>query len=643
MVLNEIHATNFRSLLDVTVAVDAVTILIGPNGCGKSNLLHCLRFFYEQGYAITEACFFNRDKSVPITVTLTFAELTAQEREAFGGYVDGDVLRITREVEWNEGSPRARYFGMRDRCPDFQHIRQLTGKGKKEAYNTLVKAGAFPELERVGTIEEVDPAFEAWEQTHTDRCERMRDDGQFFGWTGVGYGRIDRFSKWLFIPAVRDPGSEGTESKGSALKDLVDIFLRSKLQDHQGIKTLQADTSSKFKDMLKPENISELQTMSDELTARLESFSPGTSVQVGWRSEGSVRLDLPSTGTDISEGRFVGPVEHAGHGTQRAFLIAILQYVVDARISVQAEEGGLPPHILLGIEEPELYLHPTRARLMSRVLQLLSEPDDDRPRIQSIYATHSPLFVELPRFNSVRLGRRVSSADETIPSTTEFSAARLDDVAATLASAFQVDQSDYSADRLLPRLATLMTPYLAEGFFADLVVLVEGEEDRALILAAAKHAGHDFEAQGIAVLPAGGKTNLDRPCVIFKALGIPCFVIFDADESNRSNPRDAHPETNRALLRLAAIAPEEFPETAVHPSLACCKDCLRKTIEDEIGPRFEAILADVARELGYDELKQARKNPTVVSTALDRYNAEGLDSPTLARIVAAIVALRAST
>ena len=503
-----------------------------------------------------------------------------------------------------------------------------------------VKAATYPELEKVGTIDEVDPALEAWEQAHPDRCERLRDDGQFFGWTGVGYGRIDRFSKWLFIPAVRDPSGEGTDAKGSALKDLVDIFLRAKLQDHPGIKTLQAEANSKFKDMLKPENVSELQAMSAELTSRLESFSPGTSVQVGWRSEGSVRLELPSTGTDISEGRFVGPVEHAGHGTQRAFLIAILQYVVDARISVQAEDGGLPPHILLGIEEPELYLHPTRARLMSRVLQLLSEPDEGRPRIQSLYATHSPLFVELARFNSVRMGRRVLSDDEAMPGTTTFSAARLEDVAGTLAAAFQVDPATYSADRLLPRLATLMTPYLSEGFFADLVVLVEGEEDRALILAAARHAGHDFEARGIAVLPAGGKTNLDRPWVIFRALGIPCFVIFDGDVSKSAKPREAHPETNKALLRLAALGPEDFPATAIHSSLACTADCLRQTVAEEIGPRFEAILAEVAEELGYDELKQARKNPAVVGTTLDRCNAESLASATLSGVIAAVVALR---
>ena len=64
------------------------------------------------------------------------------------------------------------------------------------------------------------------------------------------------------------------------------------------------------------------------------------------------------------------------------------------------------------------------------------------------------------------------------------------------------------------------------------------------------------------------------------------------------------------------------------------------TIKGEIGPRFEAILSEVAVELGYDELNQARKNPSVVSTTLDRCNGESLHSASLAGVIANIIALR---
>ena len=39
-----------------------------------------------------------------------------------------------------------------------------------------------------------------------------------------------------------------------------------------------------------------------------------------------------------------------------------------------------------------------------------------------------------------------------------------------------------------------------EGFFADVVVLVEGESDRAWILVAALAKGRDLETEGYAVI-----------------------------------------------------------------------------------------------------------------------------------------------
>ena len=53
-----------------------------------------------------------------------------------------------------------------------------------------------------------------------------------------------------------------------------------------------------------------------------------------------------------------------------------------------------------------------------------------------------------------------------------------------------------------------MTPWMSEGFFADVAVLVEGEDDRAAILGVAKSKGIDLESSGIAVIPAAEKPAL---------------------------------------------------------------------------------------------------------------------------------------
>ena len=90
-----------------------------------------------------------------------------------------------------------------------------------------------------------------------------------------------------------------------------------------------------------------------------------------------------------------------------------------------------------------------------------------------------------------------------------------------------------------------MTPWMSEGFFADVAVLVEGEDDRAAILGAAKAKGTELESNGFSIIPCGGKTSIDRPATIFRQLGIPVYLIWDADKE----ANDAKPEDNHRLLR----------------------------------------------------------------------------------------------
>ena len=85
------------------------------------------------------------------------------------------------------------------------------------------------------------------------------------------------------------------------------------------------------------------------------------------------------------------------------------------------------------------------------------------------------------------------------------------------------------ATTIKPRVSTLMTPWMNEGFFADVVVLVEGEDDRAAILGAAQAKGIHLESDGFAVIPCGGKASLDRPAAIFQGLGIAIYLLWDAD------------------------------------------------------------------------------------------------------------------
>jgi predicted ATP-dependent endonuclease of OLD family len=193
----------------------------------------------------------------------------------------------------------------------------------------------------------------------------------------------------------------------------------------------------------------------------------------------------------------------------------------------------------------------------------------------------------------------------------------------------------YTGRTLRARLRTIMTPWMNEGFFADAVVLVEGEDDRAVVLAMAQYMDRDLEADGVSVIPCMGKSNLDRPYLIFTRLGIPTFLLWDSDKEGK----DADPARNRYLLRLLGQKEEDWPNQ-VHRHFACFEQEAGRCIREQIGPGlFDELLTEAQRSLGVAKEKDALKNPTVLETVIEQAAAKGRRSETLETIVENIAAM----
>ena len=343
-------------------------------------------------------------------------------------------------------------------------------------------------------------------------------------------------------------------------------------------------------------------------------------------------------------------MQRTGHGLQRAFILTMLQHLVAAkRVEAAPPEGQAPeaekpdakqaalPGLILAIEEPELYQHPSRQRHMAAILLKLAHGaiPGVAKRTQVLYSTHSPLFVGLDRFGQIRLLRKADHAAGK-PRVTRAVKAELDAVAEELWIAADKQGNKFTGDTLRPRLQAIMTPWVNEGFFADVAVLVEGEDDRAAILGVAKSLKHDFDSDGIAVIPCMGKHNLDRPLVIFRRLGIPVYAVWDGDHS----AKDSKPESNRYLLRLVGEAEEDWP-CGVKDRHACFKVRLESSLSDEIGKDvFERLLLEAQTQLGIPKRSHALKNAFVLQQLVEKASAEGKTIPTLKGIVEKIVALK---
>lgn len=660
MIIKALHVQNFRSIKDETLECDKLTALVGPNGAGKSSFLKALDMFYTVAASYKEDDYYAKDTAKDILITITFSELTGEEQKLFQKYVEKGELTVEKEIKWPPGRGSQKYYGTSLQNPEFDEFRKAeSAKERKEAYEKLLTSSKYSQLPKWTKQDDATRSLKEWEQSNLDTCTRQRDEGQFFGFKEVGEAHLERYTKYLLIPAVRDASEDAAEGRGRVLSEIMDLVVRSVLAQREDVKKLQEDTQKKYEEIMEPSNLIELKTLEDSLTDTLKTYVPDTQVNLTWLKAENIEIPMPKADIKLVEDEYPSPVESTGHGLQRAFILTMLQHLAVAQAPMQenGDKGQLVtdnapqvepeskakmtamPSLILGIEEPELYQHPNRQRHLSKILFKLATGSIKgvAAQTQVIYSTHSPLFVDIERFKHLRILRK-KLAENDKPKQTKVFQTNLDEIVKIIEKADGKPEGTYTSETLEPRLKTLMTPWMNEGFFADVAVLVEGEEDRAAILGTASALGHDFESIGISVIPCMGKNSIDRPTAIFRELGIPVYAIWDSDKGGK----DSKPEENHRLLRLFSQEIEDWPEK-ITPSFACFEKTLQFKLQDELGKDFfDIAIESCLKKYSITRKDQAFKNPIIIQEILTKAKTESRKSVTLEQIVENIVALKKS-
>jgi putative ATP-dependent endonuclease of OLD family len=631
------------------VAFDAHTAFIGGNGAGKSSILKAIERFYSTTKMLDIDDYFGRDQSLTVEIEVTFSDLTAEELDVFHSRVRDDQLTVTRIFDATPTS--GRYFGSVPRNPDFAAIRAIPAAiAKRAAYTALSATAGYEDLTAATSVAQVDEGMIKWENDHPDKLTLGADDGQFFGFQNASRGALQRFTSFVFVPAVRDASADAADAKNSAIGRLLELIVRSSILQRTDIAKFKEDVNLKFRELTSPENMPELGQLAGKLTTDLKELYADAAVGLVWQDAQDMQVPLPNADVVLSDDGFGGPVDRQGHGLQRAFIFTLLQQLARASVDVTkagppaGDQGGaddppkqaLAPSLILAIEEPELYQHPTKQRHFSEVLRALSNgtlPGADG-RTQVAFASHSPMFVSIPHVDEIRFLRRVGCEGYDFKQC-ELRALDLATVASKLETALQKPVGSFTAASLAPRLH-ILGPELAEGFFADAVVLVEGRSDKAALLGAAAAMNQSFGRAGIAVISAEGKPNLDRPLLIFKELGIPTYVIWDCD----GDKKGGSPEQNLCLLRvLDPDADHKAPptETAVTATYAHFAGTLEETLKAELTePVFHAALTSACGHFETNVGRDAQKSPEVMKRLLLDANEAGHSSTTLENIIRTI-------
>ncbi len=651
MIVHKVSVQNFRSIENEILFCSELTALVGRNGSGKSSFLRALELFYSLSPKVDSEDFYNRDITREIVISVTYKSLNGEALSLFEKYVENNELTVERVFSLKDGKFSSSYHGsslQNDKCSEVREALLLTDSGKtaKEKYAQLKAGPEFSSLVHATTKAAISESLKNWERANPAKCSRSRDDGQFFGFKSVASGYLGRFTKFLFIPAIRDASQDAADGASSPIAELMNLVVRSVLAGKTELADLKRTTQTQFGELMDPSKLSELSVLAGGMTHTLQSFVPDASIEMSWQKLPDIDFPLPKADTKLNQDGYASSVGRAGHGLQRAFILTALQHLALAQQKDGAAEGvssAVLPVLILAIEEPELYQHPNSQHHLARIILEIAKGKTPgvAEKTQVIYGTHSPYFVGIDRIDQIRLLRKQKSVVDSNPRVTKVIQTDLDRVARKV---WEVNGSNglaFTPLTLLPRLASIMTPSLNEGFFADVVVLVEGEGDVAAICGASGVLGYDLASMGVSVIACNGKNSIDRPAVIFSELGISTFIVWDSDKGQSDSKKIAQSaKDNQTMGRLVGAVLEDFPATQVADRYACFEVKLEETLREEIGGNFEKYLKEIQDKLGIPKRDWAMKMPTVYSEVLRIAKANGEGSVTLETIVKNIVALK---
>lgn len=659
MNIKNVFVKNFRSIREASLDCDRLTVILGRNGAGKSSFLYAIDTFYDVAAQITEEDFFDRDMNSVVEIRVTYGDLRNEEKEEFKPYIHDDKLIVTKRIKNEEGRIVQRYFAAALQIPEFAEIRAISGKRERvSAWNELVDKCALADLGgKVKSADDVERGMVEYEGKHYELMKPIEKEEQFFGPKNIGGGKLDKFTKYVLIPAVREALDEVGGKKG-AIYQLLDMIVLRKVNARKDIQEFKTEFEEKVKKLYSSDNLKELPELGDSISQTLEKFAPGSKLNLGWGEVEPPEISLPAARATLIEDKFEGEISRKGHGLQRSLILTLLQHLatITPEIGTAEEQGGEVlavakpesqrtvqcPDLILAIEEPELYLHPSRCRYLAEVLLRLTEESGQENRNQIMYASHSPYFVDLYRFDQVRMVRKVPSPDsETLQSVvTRFS---LEQAAAEMAKVCNADATCFTRDTFRARAMSVMSTIVNEGFFADVVVVVEGPSEVGVLWQLQEIMGKDWPKLGIAVVPAGGKNNIDRPVVIFRGFCIPVYFVFDADThlvGKGQKETDAKVRNHR-YLRLAGAPVSDFPNTSINETWAVFKNNLETMLKETLGEvEFRTIQNEIATELGYDDPERVSKNIEGAACLIERIYEKKKKIPILEEIIEKITELR---
>lgn len=517
MRIASLHVENLRCIEMLDIRLFDYTSLIGPNNAGKSTVLRALELLLSQTPPDRDEWSHGREAH-PIIIEAVFTDLEQWERDKPGvaSLVYNDQLRIrmvaTHPPEGEKPKDHMAFEAFK-RAEQIDGWNDAWGQLSDEIREEAVGLGL------TGTAFRNAANKERLRQHLRDNRPQLITLGDE-AWTAEGISipqaMQQAFPYVQMVPAVRDAVQDAkpvsTTSFGVLLKQIVlpaVVESDEYLALLEAVRVLEARLRGADGTVLQP-----IKQLTDQLNARLGTLIKAE-VQIGMEPPDAEKFVGSNTTLRLGDG-LPTRIELQGHGLQRALVFAMLELLASRMCAPEDEdEEHQGRSVVLLFEEPELFIHPHLMRRLRDVLSTIAR----NGRWQVVVTTHSPFLVSIgDEPQSLVIHRRAAP-----------------DAPPTVKQLEEDPFSDRTMREEKERLNALLRfhPTVCEAFFAQRVVLVEGDSEVAILTCEPRvleQAGVDPEAaREITLVSCAGKWTIVPIARLLRLFGVPLRVMHDLD------------------------------------------------------------------------------------------------------------------
>jgi len=542
MKIDKIKIQNFKTFGNepISFSFNNLTALIGENSVGKSNILEALDLFFNFSKTKVSLKSFHHDHySKPIVIELKFNDLNADELLVFKSHLDNDQnLTITQyieaiskdeeipiekanedEIDFTEAKHGTKIQPIEEFAWTLLDDKLPTKKNLTAWWKSELKIGGFEFKSLFDTTDE--PTQEIFQEklkelneNHSEIIpkERIVGDEKMLGWKSKLKANLP---KYFYIPAIKNLSEDLKVTKTSTLGELINWISNSvskeiKEEFKSKSEILIGELLSKID--IDEDGNSKIGIINKSLNDNI-GFDIGCSLELKFGSPEIQDIVFPQPKVFANDG-CNSELTEKGHGIQRLALFSLLRTYNTFDFGKKAIERN----IIIGIEEPEIYLHPPLKRATYSLLRNISKGKD-----QVVYTTHDSLFISVDHFDEIRLFRK---SEEATPITSVYELS-VEQIIEYYKSTFGITINEFS---IRHRFHHLIDETKNEGFFAKKIIIIEGETEKYALPIYFKANGYDIDTNRTALICAGSVDTISNLLLLFNEFRIPCYVVFDGDK-----------------------------------------------------------------------------------------------------------------